>query len=96
MEFYSCVSVLLVITAHEGPRTETFCNNCCQSGTISSLKTFQVITTRSSEHLQDYGNLSVSCKIIEPGLNMPEHEAVAQYIPLTTDDKYTCHETLSA
>ena len=23
---YSCVSVLLVITADEGPRTETFCN----------------------------------------------------------------------
>ena len=42
---YSCVSVLLVITADEGPRTETFCNKCCQSATISSLKPSQVIIT---------------------------------------------------
>ena len=32
---YSCVSVPIVITAEESPRTETFCNNCCQPAMIS-------------------------------------------------------------
>ena len=34
---YSCVSVLLVITADEDPWTKMFCNNCCQSVMISSI-----------------------------------------------------------
>ena len=40
---YSCLSVLSNITADEDPRTETFCNNCCQFATISLLKFLQHI-----------------------------------------------------